>query len=260
MNPHSCISSKFAGYPSAGSSPSADMCIPPSNSQHWKSLGFAGNSCCCCQHLVEIVDVPHPKPYSTSCPSTNISTELAASSSTNMGELDSAHGRHPLQCPVAQAEVAPVTPRAATSSTKPNSKIGHGLTTLAIRNLPPGFTKEVLLQKWPPDGTYDFLYLPFSRKQRRTAGYAFINFVSHEAASFFCSQWDHKQLDEKYGAKARLNITAAEVQGLGENVRRLLACNVERTRNWQYLPSVFNGVQELPFTELLNNFAGRQYE
>jgi len=49
------------------------------------------------------------------------------------------------------------------------SKIIGGSTTLVVRNLPIGCTKELLLQMWPPDGTYDYPYLPFSFNQSRSA-------------------------------------------------------------------------------------------
>jgi len=235
--------------------PGTHVCIPPPCNQHWKSSRFAGNSCSLHQHSVgashppEVVDMPQPNPYNTtSCTSTQSSAELAASSSATMEEFNLAR---------VQAEVVPAMPSSTTSGIGSHPKLDHGVTTLAIRNLPPRFTKEVFLKKWPSDGMYDFIYLPFSRKQRRTAGYAFMNFISHEAALAFHSQWDQKKLDDNGTAKKRLDISAAEVQGLDGNIQHWIAGNVEHTQHWQHLPSVFNGGEEVAFTEVLNNFAGR---
>jgi len=128
--------------------------------------------------------------------------------------------------------------------------IACGLTTLVVRNVPSRYTKEDLLHLWPPDGTFDFLYLPFNRKQRRTAGYLFMNFTSHDAAVAFYKEWHGKQLHEE-GPARKLSIRAAEIQGLEENLRHLIDANVHQNTNPKYLPSVFSGVHELLFTELV---------
>jgi len=104
------------------------------------------------------------------------------------------------------------------------------------------------MQEWPVDGTYDLLYLPFSFKQKRTAGYAFVNFTTHEAAVDFYSRWHGKSLRDQGTAK-RLSIGTAETQGLEGNLRLLAACS--RIKNSKYLPSVFNGIDEVPLEELL---------
>jgi len=104
------------------------------------------------------------------------------------------------------------------------------------------------MQEWPADGTYDFLYLPFNLKQKRSAGFAFVNFTSHAAAVDFYSRWHGKSLRDQGTAK-RLSISTGEPQGLEENVRHVAACN--RVKNSKYLPSVFNGIDEVPFEELL---------
>merc|ERR1719465_14878 len=41
-------------------------------------------------------------------------------------------------------------------------------TTLIIRNVPVLYTREMLLQEWPNEATYDFLYLPYSCSMQRT--------------------------------------------------------------------------------------------
>jgi len=138
--------------------------------------------------------------------------------------------------------------------------IACGLTTLVIRNVPSRYTKENLLHLWPPDGTFDFLYLPFNRKQRRTAGYLFMNFTSHDAAVAFYKKWHGKQLHDQ-GTARKLSIRAAEIQGLEENLRHLIDANVHQNTNPKYLPIVFSGVDEFLFTELVEQMAkGRTSE
>jgi len=143
------------------------------------------------------------------------------------------------------------TQSSSVSSTGPlSSSIAPGATTLVIRNIPARYTKELLMQEWPPDGTYDFLFLPFSFKLRRTAGYAFINFQSHGAAVAFHKQWHGKSLRDQ-GTARKLSVSAAGVQGLEENVRHVFALNGNRVQKTKFLPSVFNGVHEVPYAEVL---------
>jgi len=64
----------------------------------------------------------------------------------------------------------------------------------------------------------------------------------------FYSRWHGKSLRDQGTAK-QLSISTGEPQGLEENVRHVAACN--RVKNSKYLPSVFNGIDEVPFEELL---------
>jgi len=130
-----------------------------------------------------------------------------------------------------------------------------GVTTLVIRNIPARYTKVMLLQEWLVDGTFDFIYLPFSFKQKRTAGYVFLNFTSSAAASAFQSQWHGRPLCAEVSSK--LSIGAAEVQGLEENVWHLIKCKINRVKNPKYLPSVFDGAREVPFGEYVEQLEQR---
>lgn len=167
-----------------------------------------------------------------------------------------------VECNVAVAETLQSPQRTATqgtfsetavsvSNTSVDLKFITGeSTTLLVRNIPARCTKEVLLQKWPPDGTYDFLYLPFSFNQKRISGFAFVNFTSHAAATAFHSQWHGKWLFSE-GYSAKLKVSAASIQGLEENVRYLFHCKIGRIKNPMLLPSVFEGLQEVPFSEYI---------
>jgi len=175
---------------------------------------------------------------STSCPPANLSSSTSATPTpTNslLGEGVRTLGSN-------QSEREPVQFNSVT--------IANGVTTLVVRNVPARYTKEKLMQEWPADGTYDFLYLPFSLKQKRTAGFAFVNFTTHEAAVDFYSVWHGKSLRDQGTAK-RLSISVAEVQGLDENLRHVAASNIGRIKNPRYLPSVFCGLDEVPLEGLL---------
>jgi len=73
----------------------------------------------------------------------------------------------------------------------PNSHLGlwtppPGVTTFVVRHLPAMFSLQKLLEAWPPDGTYTFLYYPWKWTR---LGFAFINMTSHEAATEFIARW-----------------------------------------------------------------------
>jgi len=54
------------------------------------------------------------------------------------------------------------------------------------------------------------LHVPYGFQSKRRLGIAFINFVSHEAATHFKPTWHGQRLAD--GSK-RLQVVAAEVQG-----------------------------------------------
>jgi len=144
------------------------------------------------------------------------------------------------------------------SSPLPSSSSSMGgVTTLVVRNIPTRYTKEMLLQEWVPDGTFDFFYLPFSFSQRRIAGYLFINFTSNEAALAFFSLWHNRSLHAQQ-VSTKLNITAAGVQGFEANVRHLINSKIKRIANPKYLPSVFDGVHEVPFSAYVEQLEAEQ--
>lgn len=91
------------------------------------------------------------------------------------------------------------------------------VTTVIIRNIPTRCTQDILLTYWPPDGSYDFLFFPYSVKQRRPSKYVFINFTSQEAKVAFYSRWNRQFLSEK--TEKPLDIGVARIQGLEANIR-----------------------------------------
>jgi len=127
-----------------------------------------------------------------------------------------------------------------------------GSTTLVVRNIPARYTKERLLLEWPPDGTYDFLYLPFNFRLGKPAGHAILNFTCNEAALSFYYRW-HRQRLSPTSSEPKLKIIKAEVQGLEENLRHRVNSKIDRITHLKYVPSVFIRGQEVPFAELVRS-------
>lgn len=122
----------------------------------------------------------------------------------------------------------------------------EGKTTLVVHNVPDRYTQERLLMEWKPDGSYDFLYLPYRFKQRRASRYAFINFTTEEYARQFRKDWDGQRLP---GSKHSLSIRVARLQGLAANIELHCGEKDERSR-----PVVFRNQQRIGFEELLASF------
>lgn len=94
-------------------------------------------------------------------------------------------------------------------------------TTLLVLNIPALCTSEALSQKWPMDGTWDFLYLPMYSGGKRSLGYAFINFATAQHAAAFQARWHGCCLPE-FRRGRPLQVMAAEIQGFQARVSRVL--------------------------------------
>jgi len=154
----------------------------------------------------------------------------------------------PIRAP--NAAVSSLLSCAATAPVAP-SQLDPSVTTLCIRSIPRNTSKEDLLALWPPTWGYDFLYLPYNPKQRRSAGYVFINFVSHEAAKLFYSRWEGQILTLEGHTRA-LSVQAACVQGLMEILEHLVTQGISQVRNHRHLPTLFAGVDRISFRAVLN--------
>lgn len=118
-----------------------------------------------------------------------------------------------------------------------------------VRHIPATCTNDILLEEWPADGSWDFLYLPLGSGGKSTLGYAFINFVSEMHAAAFYSSWQGRRL-LRFDKGRRLNITAADVQGLEANVRQLKKKPANRLRSRQCRPIIIKNGREVSMHEL----------
>lgn len=111
------------------------------------------------------------------------------------------------------------------------------VTTVMVRNIPAGYTQDMLLQVWPLDGKYDLLYLPVDAATNSHKGYAFINFTSEAYAREFQEMWRNRRLSHA-GVSKRLNIIPSKVQGFGKNLHQLKKKRVGRVARGEWAPIV----------------------
>mmetsp|Transcript_40516 Transcript_40516/g.114585 ORF Transcript_40516/g.114585 Transcript_40516/m.114585 type:complete len:250 (-) Transcript_40516:165-914(-) len=110
-------------------------------------------------------------------------------------------------------------------------------TTLMVANIPPALNTEMLLQDWPIDGTWDFLYLPMSNGGKRSLGYAFINFLTEADAERFHAMWQSRRLSNCETDRT-LQISTARVQGMQANVDLLKSKSEEELRSRRCRPII----------------------
>jgi hypothetical protein len=111
-------------------------------------------------------------------------------------------------------------------------------TTLMIRNVPGAYTPDMLLEEWPNEGTFDFVYLPYSTRLQRNLTYAFVNFTTTGYAQDFMNKWQKMRL-KHYMAQKPLNIGFADTQGRNENLRNLKKKRLLHTKDKKCQPLVF---------------------
>lgn len=102
------------------------------------------------------------------------------------------------------------------------------------------------MKEWPPDGSYDLLYLPMTF-EGRSSGYAFINFVSPRAALDF--QVRVHGTYPRYAKRPTPNyfdVRAAKVQGFHATLARL-----KPSRSPNQLIAIFKGQEQLSPEQVL---------
>lgn len=125
------------------------------------------------------------------------------------------------------------------------------VTTLQVMNLPTRCTLEHLLEVWTYDGTYNYVHLPYSKKHRRTVSYAFLNFMSTQAARDFHDKWQGARLPiaDLPEPRQTLRVQPATVQGLEENI--LTFAQSPHATNARHAPAVFSGAHRLDIQNVL---------
>ncbi|CAE8647575.1 unnamed protein product [Polarella glacialis] len=130
-----------------------------------------------------------------------------------------------------QLTAAPV----AGSGSAATRSVPEGFTTLVIRNIPARYNQEMLLAEFIPDGSFDFFFLPYSFKDARTMGIAFLNFRTHASALSFQEKW-HRQFLQDHGRTKHLDVAAATTQGLQANLQQFNSKSVARFQRVGMLP------------------------
>lgn len=141
----------------------------------------------------------------------------------------------------------PMTP---TTATPPQSLGGRpevdecvlqpNATTLLVKNIPTWLrTPKRIMQKWAPDGTYDYLEVPFNAREGSYKACAILNFTSHEHAVAFASQWHGVFLDPEMDEP--MTIDVAKHQGVYANLlHRYRGKDIDRLHRHQHLPLLWD--------------------
>lgn len=121
-------------------------------------------------------------------------------------------------------------------------KLPGSITTLMIHRLPTRVRQRDLAHELDRSGfagLYDFLYMPCIYSSGCRQGYAFVNFVSCQAAQRCIAEWSaHRSFrignDQTVGAV--LHISPAHIQGRDANMRKWATPKMLRVKNPNYHP------------------------
>lgn len=154
-------------------------------------------------------------------------------------------------CAEAPAWTVPVAPAALgpPAPPKPPRPLPPGATTLVVRNIPACFGQERLLQEWPADGSFNFLFLPCNAMESRSKGHAAINFLTYELALAFQRKWHGNYLLET-GHTQHLDVAASVVQGARDNLEAFLRKDVKMDECGN-VPALFYGTRRVDTEEVL---------
>lgn len=126
-----------------------------------------------------------------------------------------------------------------TAATTQERRRNEECTTVLIQNIPPRTTRDELLQSFPADGSYDFLFMPFNKEQRRTSGFVVINFVAPALAEEFRAAYEGFPLPNTTRPCRNLTMRFAKVQGLRANLDHAIQRGVLDIQNETHLPLIF---------------------
>eukprot|EP00928_Gymnodinium_smaydae_P071921 TRINITY_DN55393_c0_g1_i1.p1 TRINITY_DN55393_c0_g1~~TRINITY_DN55393_c0_g1_i1.p1 ORF type:complete len:761 (-),score=143.78 TRINITY_DN55393_c0_g1_i1:91-2274(-) len=121
--------------------------------------------------------------------------------------------------------------------------VEQGVTTVMIRNLPSNLTQKRLLDELAAsgfNGQFDFCYMPSTFGTGVGKGYAFLNLINSQAMGNFVIAWHGSRRFGMGVSEAVLNITAADLQGREQNVRKWDGARMRRVRNPALRPLVID--------------------
>lgn len=196
------MDAEFMGEPGAPDSHKSDSNASPGNK---------GEYCCL---LRQIFTSRHkPRPSADDIPwLTSESTQ--GSPWTSEGSENKQDGHN------SQSAQGATLPQSGAKSKLVKTVGNSAITTVAVRNLLYSLTLDELLSAIDESGyagTYDFVYLPHKGKEQKNLGFAFVNFLTVDAADRFATEW-HRSRRIKVGTTHQpLNISAAAVQGRHAN-------------------------------------------
>lgn len=101
--------------------------------------------------------------------------------------------------------------------------IGHARTTVMLRNLPPEYTRDMVIRLLNTEGferLYDFVYMPMNLRTMASFGYVFVNLVSPVVADQCRSVFQGLSCWEIESDKVCDVLWSTEQQGLSANIER----------------------------------------
>jgi len=114
-------------------------------------------------------------------------------------------------------------------------------TTVMMRNLPATLCLKGLIQEINGSGfkeRFDFCYIPVNFSTGRSQGFAFVNFLTAEAARCFFREWHGSPHILQKDCPSPLNLSAAGIQGLEDNLAKWNTARKRRIKNAQHRPYV----------------------
>jgi hypothetical protein len=125
-------------------------------------------------------------------------------------------------------------------------------TSVMLRNIPNKYTQRMLLSVVHELGfsqeCFDFFYLPIDFRNKCNVGYAFINFLTNQAAKQFFRALDGYQL-RAFNSDKVCAVAWARVQGLQGNIEHYRNSPIAGVPIPQYRPLLFEHGVEIQFPE-----------
>ncbi|KAF4655632.1 hypothetical protein FOZ61_007476 [Perkinsus olseni] len=122
-------------------------------------------------------------------------------------------------------------------------------TTVMLRNIPNKYTQRMLLDVIRARGfdtKFNFFYLPIDFRNRCNMGYAFVNFINHDAAMEFMNAFEGYKL-EGFNSLKVCQTGFSRIQGLDANINHYRNSPVNYVSIPEYRPLWFVEGKEMPF-------------
>mmetsp|Transcript_73343 Transcript_73343/g.185198 ORF Transcript_73343/g.185198 Transcript_73343/m.185198 type:complete len:356 (+) Transcript_73343:69-1136(+) len=117
-----------------------------------------------------------------------------------------------------------------------------GTTTVMIRNIPASVTQKDLIHELTQGGYHDWFDFCYAPRQdfhsRQYSGFAFVNFVTTQAAEDFAQNWHNSYQFGMSPPDKKVNVSRAAVQGREANIANASSHRFRRIRNPNYKPFV----------------------
>ncbi|OIR56935.1 MAG: RNA-binding protein involved in meiosis Mei2 [Amphiamblys sp. WSBS2006] len=112
-------------------------------------------------------------------------------------------------------------------------------TTFMIKNIPNKYTQKMFIETIDKThrGLYNFVYLVFDFKNECNLGYAFINFVSSDAAILFIERYEGKKWPV-FNSEKKCSLCYARIQGMENLIERFRNSKIMSEKR-EYQPKMF---------------------